>query len=212
MAYADYDLDNIKLENREELERSVFRAFTAEGDLTDDSSEKFSLLAELFRTFFNRIAVEILIKRLKIEEKTAREIHKSAWENLEIEDYNPAKNTFLKDYLASIASLAGRHIKESADRMRNAGKRLENYVFENVFAEKNEDKLVSIKERWAYVWSFVADADEIERTIFLYKLYAKLDFTEISRIVGMSEVETRDIYLEVEDRLFSDEKFKKNFP
>ncbi len=212
MAYADYNLDKIKLENREELERSVFKAFTSEGDLTDDSSEKFTRLAELYRVFFNKIAAEALIKRLKIDEKTARRIHKSAWETLEIDDYNPAKNTFLKDYLASILSLAGRYIKEFADRLRNSGKRLENYVFENVFSEKDEDKLAAIKKRWAYVWSFVADAEEAERAIFLYKLYAKLDFPEIARIVGLSEVETRKIYLEIEDRLFSDEKFKKNFP
>lgn len=175
-----------------------------------DSDKSYNSEANLYKTFFNTIVAKEVIERLKIDPNTARRFHKDTWKNCELDSYNPDKNDYVKVYIKNLFDLVIEHIEETNSALNKKGLKLEEIAFNNIFTIEG-DKLSEIKRRWSFIWNIIADLSDESRKVFLYKLYGNLSFSSISKIMNQKESEIRSIYLEAENKIFNDHRFKEYF-
>jgi len=204
------ELRYYNLETRNELidslEKDVELIVNAAGNYQSSESEKFTLTSKLYKNCYNLLAKDILIKKLKISEPEARNIHFSAWENIDFINYHPEKRNLITDYLAQINDLAAEYIKNQYEKDGQTSLSL------LIFNQENSDNdEAAVKKRWAFIWRFISLTDEETKKIFMYKLYAGLSFEDISKILKLDEEDIRRRYLEKETELFQTDEFKKFF-
>jgi hypothetical protein len=209
MNYSDYDLNKIR--NADKLRDLIQSAFYADGCITDYNSEIFKKNAELYRELFNELASEVLIVKLKICESEAKLIHKKVWKQLDFINYPINEKCFISEYIRLLIDIANAKIKEAEEVRKNNGSRLSELFSKSIANNHNADVNEYYTEQCHFVWDYINDMNSKEKKIFLYKLYGELSFEEISIIMNIDKKDIISIYNKAENRLFSDEKFRKFF-
>ena len=166
--------------------------------------------AKLYQLFFNKIVINELIQKLKIDSTTARSLHKETWAALDINNYNPARMNYVHKYIELLFHNLCEYINELNHKVDGIGSRLEEIAFNDVF-DDNTDNLKEIKRRWAFLWQFIDRLKADSKKIFLYKLYGNLSFNSIALIMNMSEEKIKDIYFKAEKEILNDKKFREYF-
>ncbi len=200
-----YNINN-KNDSIKQLEEEFEKLKSFSGNISHKLGKKFIQLSKTYKDTYNLLAKDILINKLKIDIENAKNIHKNAWDQLLCNDLASYNNNFIQKYLTLISDLATNLIESST--LSDNKKNLENFIYENI-SSKNID--VEIKKRWAFVWKFISEKDDLEKKIFMYKLFAGLSFKEISIIVKKDENIILNKYFEVESDLFNRKDFKLFF-
>lgn len=209
MEYSEYDI--FKIKNYEDLKSLIEETYFAGGNFNDRYSDAYKKNIELYKEFYNQIAVNILIKKLKFNESEARKIHKKVWKKLDFINYPINNKCFITEYINELISNADKRIAEAETQKIKTGNRLSELCTDNLCENIESDKHKLYKEQCNFIWSYIDNMDKQSKKVFLYKLYGELSFEEISQIMNIDVDELIKIYNQAEDKIFSDKKFRKFF-
>ncbi len=200
-----YSVD-YKNELLDELESTAAALFQSTGNIRDIAGERLKELKQLYRDCYNLVAIDLLIRKLKIPEHEARNMHLQAWQKQLTDSCGHPQKDFVRSYIQHLTDLASAYIQQAA------GQSDETALSMMVFSSGNaEDCDNTIKQRWAFVWHYISKMDENTKKIFMYKLYGGLSFNDIASILKTNEDKVRTIYQETEASLFHSSSFKQFF-